>query len=107
MQKDIFAPVPRRKLATYAAIIIALLVIGVVFVVIGGAPLGRALLFATAIGVMFLGMVAGTMWITGGKRSLNNQGRVVPIRLQKALPYVLGAILLSYLLQLFALIGKK
>jgi hypothetical protein len=83
------------------------MIVGVIAAIVGGAPFWRVILVAAVLGVMFFGTIAGVMWISGGNRSLNNHGRVVPVRLQKALPYIFGAILVSYLLEYIGLFGKK
>jgi hypothetical protein len=110
MQNDLYAPLARGRLITYAAVAVIVLALGAVALVVVGISVPRVLLATATFGLIMLGAIGGTIWITGGERSPDGVGPAnirLPMRLRKALPYIFAAIICSYLFQLFELIWAK
>ncbi len=110
MQKDLYAPLTRGRLIAYGLVAVLVLVLGAVALVVVGISIQQVVLATATLGVIMLGTVGGTIWITGGKRSPDGVGPEnvrLPIRLRKALPYIFAAVVCSYLFQLFELIWAR
>ncbi len=110
MPRDPFAPVARGRLIAYAVVGMLILVVGTIVLAFTGVSLPRALISSVALGMIMLCAVAGTMWLTGGERIANDIGPAdirLPIRLRRALPYMLAAGFLGSLFQLFELVRSK
>jgi hypothetical protein len=109
---DLFAPMSRRRKIGYA--IAALLVLGTAAFLLGGMDGGFSAwqLFRTACivaipGSLILALIA---WLSGGKKSEIGFGPAnlkVPVRLRKALPYIVAIIVLDYLIQAIGLFHSR
>jgi len=103
MSRDPFAPPSKKKLLVYSWIGAAVLIAGsVLFIAIGMPPL-RAVLFFLGMGAFFAGAIWGYLWLCGGRRSevaMGPAGVKPPVRLMKALPYMIGLVAIFYLLKI-------
>ena len=109
MQNDPYAPLPRGRLVAWATFAVVVMLLGALALVMVGIPISRVLLGTAMLGIITLGAVGGALWIAGGKRSPQGVGPAnirLPIRLQKALPFIIAASICYSLFQLFEAIGS-
>lgn len=110
MSADPFAPLSRTKLLVYSGMATAILITGGATMLYLDVPPWRVLLTVVAFGAFF-GVVAAVMnWATGGRKCdvpVGPAGIRPPVRLMRALPYMVAVIVLFQLLQLLGLLTSK
>jgi hypothetical protein len=110
MNRDSFAPISKKKLVVYGCIAAIILLFGCGWLLYLDTPFWRVLLLAVLMIALLGGTVACAVWISGGRRSdvpVGPAGVGLPIRLKKAVPYMIAAIVIIQFVKLIDVLTSK
>jgi len=100
---DPFGIPSTKRLLAYACVGGVILIGGCVLALHQGTPAWRVVLLAGLVAAICGGVIGAAIWFSRGPRSEVPVGRAQvrpPVRMMKALPYVLGLMVLLYLVKL-------